>query len=312
MNLSLTLRARIIAVLLYCAVWAGAWDIWWHGAIGRESFWIPPHLMLYCSVFGAVSLGIFTWWQERHGSEAFIWRRLAGALSIVLLAAPFDELWHQVFGREVFTTPLIIWSPPHLMIVFGLLASFLTVLPFLLADEEEPKRLFVPMVFGGIYHIFAYFVIPFDPRGSFHVVGFAGAFFGAMVLAYSLSFARDKLKGFGVAFLTMVFFLIPLAVRFSDKVAPGTGVLPYERAPAFLEIFALFIPALMADFFWGKYSKITLGALAGFFYAAILHGFASTFLPLEYQYGASEIAVAVAAGTLGGVAGAFLSKLRFM
>ncbi|MES2953036.1 MAG: hypothetical protein V4674_00555 [Patescibacteria group bacterium] len=312
MNLSLVLRARIIAVLLFGVVWAGAWDIWWHGAVGRDSFWIAPHLMLYASVFGAAALGIFTWWQERGGEEAFIWRRLALSLSVILLAAPLDEIWHQVFGKEVFSTPLIIWSPPHLMIVFGLLASFLTVLPFLLADEEEPKRLFVPMVFGGIYHIFAYFVIPFDPRGSYHIVGFAGAFFAALVLSYSLSFARDKLKGFGVAFLTMVFFLIPLAVRFSDKVAAGTGVLPYERAPAFLELLALFIPAILVDLLWGRYSKLTLGAVAGFFYAAILHGFASGFLPLEYQYGAAEVAVAVAAGTAGGVMGAFLSKLRFM
>src|SRR5579872_3910620 len=53
-----TLR-RTGAWLLLCSLLPGelglAWDIRWHLWLGRNSFWIPPHMMLYSAV-GAVGL----------------------------------------------------------------------------------------------------------------------------------------------------------------------------------------------------------------------------------------------------------------
>ena len=57
--------ARYIAVALFAAVLAGQWDVWWHGAIGRDTFFEPPHLLLYGAVVVAVLLGIKGWRQTK-------------------------------------------------------------------------------------------------------------------------------------------------------------------------------------------------------------------------------------------------------
>ena len=36
------------------AGWGVQWDIQWHVLIGRDSFWIPPHVMTYAGVALAV------------------------------------------------------------------------------------------------------------------------------------------------------------------------------------------------------------------------------------------------------------------
>jgi hypothetical protein len=45
------------------AGWGVQWDIQWHVLIGRDSFWIPPHVMTYAGVGLAVvvSFGVLAW-----------------------------------------------------------------------------------------------------------------------------------------------------------------------------------------------------------------------------------------------------------
>jgi hypothetical protein len=103
--------------------------------IGRDSFWIAPHLMIYSSV--VVSL-LFAW-----GVLAYEWRRdipstrgflLSGlGLVLVVLAAPIDDLWHRLFGLDV-----TLWSPPHLLALFGSVVSTLGCL--IIAVEIYPVR----------------------------------------------------------------------------------------------------------------------------------------------------------------------------
>jgi hypothetical protein len=115
--------------------WGLSWDIQWHLTIGRDSFWIAPHLMIYSSVV----LGLLFAW----GVLAYEWRRglpstrgflLAGlGLVLVVLAAPIDDLWHRLFGLDV-----TLWSPPHLLALFGSAVSTLGCL--LIAVEVYPVR----------------------------------------------------------------------------------------------------------------------------------------------------------------------------
>ena len=48
--------------------WGVQWDIQWHVQIGRDSFWIPPHLMTYAGVTIAVliSFGVLARDTLRH------------------------------------------------------------------------------------------------------------------------------------------------------------------------------------------------------------------------------------------------------
>ena len=128
--------------------WGVQWDIQWHVQIGRDSFWIPPHLMTYAGVTIAVlvSFGVLARDTLRHLVAG---RRPAGAtrifrltgtpgfhlaawgIALTVLAAPIDDLWHRLFGLDV-----TLWSPPHLLGLFGVAINTLACL--LIAREAYP------------------------------------------------------------------------------------------------------------------------------------------------------------------------------
>src|SRR5215472_16868471 len=70
------------------AGWGVQWDIQWHVQIGRDSFWIAPHVMTYAGVAAAVliSFGVLAFdtgrrlfaGREPTGSRRVLW--LTGTL----------------------------------------------------------------------------------------------------------------------------------------------------------------------------------------------------------------------------------------
>ena len=99
------LAARLITL------WGVRWDIQWHVQIGRDSFWIAPHLMTYAGVSTVVlvSFGILLWETGRpvpgtgtvrvlglRGTRGF--HVAAWGAAITVAAAPIDDLWHRLFG----------------------------------------------------------------------------------------------------------------------------------------------------------------------------------------------------------------------
>jgi len=138
-----TSTTRIAALGLYRAAlwvllganllagWGVQWDIMWHVRIGRDSFWIPPHVMTYSGVTLIVlaSFGVLARDTLRHrragrapegtervlgisGTPGFLLASCGIALTV--LAAPIDDLWHRLFGIDV-----TLWSPPHLLGLVG-------------------------------------------------------------------------------------------------------------------------------------------------------------------------------------------------
>lgn len=115
-------------IAVFTALGAVYWDVTWHGTIGRDSFWIPPHLVVYASVtvFLLAAMGGFALAWQRAGSlqTALASRTGLGfavaalGQSIQIAAAPLDDLWHRLYGLDV-----TIWSPPHLMIITGGIAG---------------------------------------------------------------------------------------------------------------------------------------------------------------------------------------------
>ena len=128
--------------------WGLTWDIQWHLQIGRDSFWIPPHLMMY----GGVTAGLIVTFALLALETARARRRPPGpdtirvlglvgtrglhlaawGVALVILAAPIDDLWHRLFGLDV-----TLWSPPHLL---GLLGSGVNTLGTLLIVTEVYER----------------------------------------------------------------------------------------------------------------------------------------------------------------------------
>jgi hypothetical protein len=111
--------------------WGLGWDIRWHLMVGRDSFWIPPHVMTYFSVAvtAIVALGVLALETRaaRGGDGAPTGTvKLAGlvgsrgfhlawwGIALTIVAAPIDDLWHRLFGIDV-----TLWSPPHLLGLAG-------------------------------------------------------------------------------------------------------------------------------------------------------------------------------------------------
>ena len=141
--------------------WGLTWDIQWHLRIGRDSFWIAPHVMMYAGVtagfivtFGVLALET---WRARGGRPRPGTIRVAGlvgtrgfhlaawGVALVILAAPIDDLWHRLFGLDI-----TLWSPPHLL---GLLGTAINTIGTLLAAiEVYPPRnrlRWVALLLGG-------------------------------------------------------------------------------------------------------------------------------------------------------------------
>jgi hypothetical protein len=132
------------------AAWGVQWDIQWHVRIGRDSFWIPPHVMTYSGVTLVVlaSFGVLARDTLRHltagrapegtlrivgltGTRGFL--LAACGIALTVLAAPIDDLWHRLFGIDV-----TLWSPPHLLGLLGVTISALA--SALIAREAYPAK----------------------------------------------------------------------------------------------------------------------------------------------------------------------------
>jgi len=123
------LRA-LFAVALFKLLnfFGGNWDIQWHVAIGRDSLWIPPHLMVVTAFIAGlvivVSVILYETSLVRSGYKLQNTVRLGAfqaspammgvCLGYVgaLLSGGLDELWHRTFGIDA-----TLWSPPHLCIM---------------------------------------------------------------------------------------------------------------------------------------------------------------------------------------------------
>ena len=128
------------------------WDVGWHHARQRDTFWSPPHLAIYAGVVLAlVTAAVATIGacktQGRTPSPARgrDYRIAALGPAIQIAAAPIDELWHRIIGPDV-----SVWSPPHLL---GILGGMLGVLGWILVlaspyGIEAPDRLVRAPIFA--------------------------------------------------------------------------------------------------------------------------------------------------------------------
>ena len=112
-------QRRIVAGVLFCAFMGmvgGTWDAGWHVTFLRETFWTPPHLLLYSATAGSMLLGLLAVWNARVHRQAVPLGLALVALGafVVIEAAPLDELWHRTFGKDV-----DVWSFPHLVALAG-------------------------------------------------------------------------------------------------------------------------------------------------------------------------------------------------
>jgi hypothetical protein len=120
------------------------WDISWHRSIGRDTFWTPAHIAMYmCGVLGGIAAGylILTTTFGKHDAPSvrvFGFRGPLGAFIVawggiaMLMAAPFDDWWHNAYGLDV-----KIISPPHTLLELGIVAIQLGALILVLGHMNR-------------------------------------------------------------------------------------------------------------------------------------------------------------------------------
>jgi hypothetical protein len=296
MKIKAQLLARIIVGALFAAVLAGTWDAWWHGAIGRDTPWELPHLFLYAATLCAIFLGVYGWWMYKEKA----WKYVAWALLLIPISAPFDELWHRAFGVEDLSSPLIVWSLPHLSLIFALLCSLFLLLPLILKDKDVHARwMYGAIILAGGVSLLSFVLSPVTPTGPWELLGFWGAGLVAFVMIGGLLFAQKKIGGAGIATLVILFVIMLSAMSFGEEVAEDVEIIPHDHPSAWLSVFALLLPAVFLDS--ARQMKASFrGAIAGGLWAVLLYGFSSQFFEPVYQYGLSSVGVAVVASVGGG------------
>jgi hypothetical protein len=138
----------LVVVAGAAALFATYWDDAWHTDLGRDDATIPPHLLLYGSVtvIGAVVVAWGLAALQRRRSLPAVLRQpplllAATGATVTLAAAPIDAAWHAAFGRDA-----VLWSPPHVLGVFGTLVLIVG----LLAGARPDGRPWLPAAAGAL------------------------------------------------------------------------------------------------------------------------------------------------------------------
>src|SRR5918996_977319 len=116
------------------------WDIVWHGVGNVETFFTPPHSVIYSgvvlaigSVIGGTIQAAFRIRQQKNDATWFVLLLVPSSLPLALklaaigcilqlTAGPFDFLWHLLFGFDG------LLSPPHSVLAVGMLTTALGAL----------------------------------------------------------------------------------------------------------------------------------------------------------------------------------------
>jgi hypothetical protein len=231
----MTLRRGALWGLLLAKAFAGigvGWDIRWHIVIGRDSFWIAPHVMTYTGVVivTALSLGVLVMETRaaRRGQAPQDSLRIGGlvgsrgyhlawwGIALTILAAPIDDLWHRLFGIDV-----TLWSPPHLLGLAG--AQINSIACLLIAREAWPagaRSRTIALTVAGLL-LFSGFQTGVEPslrtaflHGGMRFFTFAvlGALFFTFALVLTARLARSRTVPVVVAVLGVGLQLSVIAV----------------------------------------------------------------------------------------------------
>lgn len=152
------------------------WDAWWHEAVGRESFWIPPHLGIYAGLF--ISLGGFLLLFRLYRMKVpRALRVYVAGIAGVVVSGYADELWHQRFDVEKIGTLESIWSLTHVgALVSGAVAA-IGIIFYLSPLGKGDGRLgwLLAGEFGVLVSLVTVLLLPLGPETPFRVLGIWGA-----------------------------------------------------------------------------------------------------------------------------------------
>ena len=159
----------LVSIGVAMQVGAANWDIIWHGIVNVESFFTPPHLVLYSGVgltLIATITGILISIKHNGGltKQFSLFHKIPNPLKLIALgciievfSGQFDSWWHTNFGFDG------LLSPPHLMLISGMLLSIIgALIGTHLSDTQKKFKTISQMIsYGILWMILINFVFMF-------------------------------------------------------------------------------------------------------------------------------------------------------
>jgi hypothetical protein len=265
---------QLTATAGFIGMFGVSFDGFWHLSLGRESFFVLPHLFVY----GGVIAALYFSWQGYRATGQSAWKWLFRILCIIPLAAPIDELWHRWKGVETIDTPSIVWSPPHVLFLLAGMSTIM-ILAIMTSKSERLKsrNILGPALLGMFLNMLIIFVAPLLPMGPHQLIGASGI--GVMAAGAIAVFflARRLFPESGSATLTAAIFLLMQLIMWD-----ASYYIPVQYSflhiPDWLLVLVFIVPAYFMDS-TDNTNSMTRGTAAGFIIGLLFFGLGGYFIP---------------------------------
>ena len=252
--------------------WGGSWDITSHQLGDPESFFTPPHGVLYSGVgiglVSAILSGMILLRNKELRNQSFVLGLkviIVGSL-FQIVAGPGDYYWHEVFGTDG------LLSPTHLTLITGILIQSVGIvigLVRLVPFNFKSVKPALILAYGVLWFITIGFIFQFtlpistgdtldldpDPYVAAIIAASTMPFFSTLIFWSSVK----SLKRFGGASLVAAVFI---TLNVTSNIIPAEflwGYLPWFALPM---IIAIISDKIISNKI-GKFNEIISGALIG-------------------------------------------------
>jgi hypothetical protein len=206
----------LVSLGILLAAAGGSWDITNHLLNKPETFFAPPHAVLYSGAASAVVGTVLLFSASKSNADKkMIWPVKLVIAGVVMLigAAPADFMWHSAFGLDG------LLSPPHFVLVSGMVASSIGALAGL---AQSPRRLPSSLIIVAILPVWLsasgmidMFSLPFSETQYFNFnphpalgVAVATLAFPFLISACLIGSSALAGKRFGVLSMTGASFIL--------------------------------------------------------------------------------------------------------
>jgi hypothetical protein len=222
----------LVSLGILLAATGGSWDITNHLLNKPETFFAPPHAILYSGVASTVvgTVLLLSTSKSTSDKKKMIWPVKLVIAGVVMLigAAPADFVWHSAFGLDG------LLSPPHFVLVSGMVASSAGALAGL---AQSTKRLPSVLIVIAILPIWLatsgmidMFSLPFSETDYFNFnphpalgVSVATLAFPFLISACLIGSSALAGKRFGVLSTTGAAFII---IGVLTSIIPNSALTP--------------------------------------------------------------------------------------
>lgn len=274
----------LVSVGILMAISGATWDVTYHLLNKPETFFSPPHAILYAGVATALA-GAITAILASRSLRKTEWPAKMVVVGIALLVAsgPGDFVWHSAFGLDG------LLSPPHTILLSGMLASSIGAIAGIIRNRLPAAFLVLGMLpvwlaAAGAVHMFslpfsesAFFNFNPEPRAGALIATIGFPFITAAILIATKTVAGRR---FGVMSALAGAFVVTVML---------TSIVPNEALASTMPLYAgVLVPLVAADYIMSRWMSpkavIVAGAMIGIsflmlYYPLITHTYNETISP---------------------------------